>query len=409
MQLQSPLPSSGTILTGHSANWTNQFSLYWKDSAVHYELRIGSTEYVTKSTATLSPNQKYRVSVTRSQTAGAQITIKIQSVSSTNQIAGIDTTVLQLSNEDEVEPVFPFICVGGGDLEMPTYSGTLERLYIGHIALLEQRNSTYFTRKQVQTIDLINLLDEPADPALTFRKHGLQSDRVSFQFRLEREHGAGILLVAGNDTYRLTISIIGAPSGDIIMLAGLLYLPCGDIFVLDNQWHLFQLEKFEDPQSGRRGVMVTIDYNTTTACRFDGEELSENFDILTAETSVFQLGPTTGSYIDPNGRGIPFLGCFQNIEFVTGSETFRPNLEVPIAQQKRFSSEGCLSCTEEAPQTTFCLNGGQCQDTGAFDSGSCICPPEFTGQHCDGNYCIYSLREPAHCLACVWGVLSLTT
>ena len=331
----------------------------------------------------LLPDENYRISVVRSQSV---ITIKIQSVSSTNQIVDVDTIDLELSGS-EVEPVFPLVCVGGGDMETPTYEGTLVRVFVGHVALFEPQNSFHFMRKQVLRADLIHLSDDPFSPPLTFTKHGLRSDEISFQFRLEPVHGAGILLIAGNDSYTLTISITEADSGDIILVAaGLDSLPdlisCDNIFVLDHQWHLFQLKT--TISEGKKGLVITVDHNATTACRFFTDGLSQNFEILESESSTLQLGPTTSGSLDTRGTPTPFLGCFQHLEFVTDSVMVRPNLEVPILRYDRFS--GSESCHECVPGTGYCFNGGICKNTGAFQNNSCDCPEILAGERCDGTF-----------------------
>jgi hypothetical protein len=369
VQLQSPIPPTGTILTGHSENRTNQFILYLKDNAVHYELLIENTEYSAISTAVLATNNNYRISISRLQD---DVTLRVQSASSTNQIALIDTVVLQLS--DEI--LFPFVCVGGGEMEIPAYSGTLERVFLGHIALLEL-NSTNITQKQ-ETTNVIHLLDNPVHPPLTFTRHGLQSDEVSFEFRIPRDHKAGVLLYAGNSTIQFKIFVI---AGEILLFAdsALNFMPCDNILVLDNNWHYFHLRKLDDPSSEEGpGVVLTIDYDTQHECRFFNAKFRDIFD---AEPSVFQLGPSTTNQIESDVTSTPFLGCFQNIEFSTGSEIFRPNLEVPIAQHERFTGDGCFLCDPIVPNE--CLNGGTCHNTRPLQNVSCSCPEPFRGPNCE--------------------------
>ena len=390
VQLEAPLPSSGTILTGHSDNWTTQFSLYLEGNRLHYELKNDSgSEYAARSNITLSQNQNYRISVTRSEDR-SEITIAIQTVSANNEIANADSIILELSS-DNVPPVFPSICVGGGALEVVRYIGIMERVFVGHLALAEQRNSSYFTREQVQGLDTISVSGEPSNPALIFRKHRLNSDRISFQFRIEREHGVGILLTSRNGNNFFTISIFKSEISDIIMFAGLpsSYKPCNNIFVVDNQWHLFELKRFHNATYGGPGIILTVDNDDANSCHFSDATFGEILDTL-AVNSDLQIAPTTSSNVE-QGNPVPFIGCFQDFEFTLGSDVFHPNLEAAVEQYARFSRGGCWNCIAEEGEgegegEVYCLNGGMCQDEGAFQEKSCLCSPHFTGSRCKGNW-----------------------
>lgn len=385
VELLSPLPSSGTILTGHSQNGSNQFHLYWRDNAIHYELMTVNGSYSTSSSVALSREDSYRISVQRSHTADT-IIIKIQRV--LDELTEVQTIPIQLL-PGEMEPVFSSICVGGVDLEENIYSGTMERVFVGHISLLEQRNSTFFTRKKVEKVDLVSVSNQSSGMPLMFKKHGLQSDRISFEFRLWKEkeslYTAGVLLSVGNESFQLTIFLFD--SDIIVGITGTADgTDCYDMFSTREQWHFFEMEKYND---GEQGILIRVDNDTEKECRIMSSELSQNFHVLTAETSTLQLAPTTTASL---GTGHPFTGCFQNIKFVTGTETFRPNLEVAIAQSGRFSSSGCFLCTPEE-NVLDCHNNGVCEDTGVFRDRSCRCPPQFTGPLCQGNWCMHSITN----------------
>lgn len=327
----------------------------------------------------LSREDSYQISVQQSHNAET-IIIKVQRI--LDELTEVETILLQLLS-GEMESVFSSICVGGVDWEENIYSGTMERLFVGHIALLEQRNSTFFTRKKVEKVDLVSVSDTSDDMALTFKKHGLQSDRISFEFRLWKGSGdstnlVGVLLSVGNQSFQLTIILFDKEIiASVTNSLDITY--CDNMVETTEQWHFFEMEKYND---GEQGILIRIDNDTEKECRVMSSELSQNFHTLTAETSTLKLGPTTTAFF---GTPRSFSGCFQNIKFLTGTETFRPNLEVAIAQSERLSSDGCFLCTPEE-NVLDCHNNGICEDPGVFHNRSCRCPPQFTGPLCKGNW-----------------------
>ena len=372
IQLPSPLPSSGTIVTGQSADRTDTFTLYLDGNILHYELIIGEREFAPKSTLELSTDQTYRISLTRSP---EDITILIQTVSSTNQIAVAETIRMSLS-PGTAEPVFPFLCAGGGALEHQLYEGVMERLMAGHIAVFEMRNSTISTPS-----DFISFHDNPTSPSLFFRKLGLSSDdEFSFQFRLGTDISSGILLQTGNASFMVTVTIYPDVRSDIILFAGPDVVECENIIVTDNNWHTFEMRKTE--VGGRRGLIVLFDHDTSNACRLNSTEVHDNIAVLESESSRLHIGPTT-SNSDPSGMPISLVGCFQKIRFKTGSREFAPNLEVPIASYERFSGDGCRGCDQEYEAMLCKKNKGVCRYNG-YQNITCECFEPFTGPTCEG-------------------------
>ena len=316
----------------------------------------------------LANDATYRVSVTRAQ---QNVVLTIQTVSSTNQITVVDTSEMGLP-PGTPEPVFPFLCVGGGAMEEALYVGVIERVMAGHIAVLETENSTHTTPS-----DLISFLRDPAFPSLGFQKLGLRSDDgFSFQFRMGTGRQTGILLELGNESFKVTVTIFPSPLGDILVVAGVEVIICDNVFVGDGNWHEFELTKTENS-----GLKVVFDRNSSTACYINTS--GENFGILTSDSSQLVLGPTSGSEIDPSGTPTPFVGCFQKIRFVTGSRVFRANLEVPLGLHERFSGDGCRGCDPEYEERSCMRSRGACLSNG-FRNITCKCNEPFIGPTCEG-------------------------
>ena len=255
---------------------------------------------------------------------------------------------------------------------MPLYNGVMERIFIGHTAAVESQTSTRRTPSE-----LINFRDNPPSPSLEFTKHGLRSDAFSFQFRLGPETSTGVILKAGNSLFDLTLTIFNSfESNEIFLVAGF-PVSCDNVNVVDNHWHLLELQKTE--RGGSRGIVVTFDKNSSTSCQIDISR--ENFDILESNTSILELGPTTSSAIFP-GNPTPFVGCFQKIRFTTGSDVFAPNLEVPIMQHERFHGDGCRDCDPEYEKRSCKRSNGVCHNRG-FNDITCDCLEPYLGSTCE--------------------------
>lgn len=386
VQLQPPLPRTGTITAGHSLDWSNQFNLFIKDSVLHYELTVGENEYFVNSNLNLAIDNIYRISLTNNDN---EIEILIRSVSSTNQIAVVETIPLSLT-PGEILPEFEVVCVGGGAMEVPIYDGVMERVHVGHVSLLEsqQNYSLSSSRQRIETTNVIKFSNESASPPLVFTKHGLHSDNISFQFRLSPDIKNGILLRARDardGIAQLMITIFSQDSGDVVMTGlsstGWGVKDCDSIFVTDGDWHHFELTKTGDPTSGESGIVMTIDGISSNSCYLNMTGFSQ---IIESETSILEFGPTSTNNLQPSVTPLPFLGCFQKFKFVKGTSTFQPNLEVPVMQYDRFYGDGCYDCSLNESRESNCINGGVCQNVAALESTECKCLKEFTGDTCQG-------------------------
>ena len=367
VQLQSPLPASGTVITGESRNRSDSFNLFLEGRTLRYELTIGDNTFQTKSAHQLSISRNYQISVARSE---SEVVITIQTISSTNQVTVAETIEMPLPPSTP-EPVFPFFCVGGGTLETRLYNGVMQRIMIGHAALIGTHNSTRHTLG-----DFISLRNNPPSPSLAFPKLGFSFDEVSFQFRLAPDTETGVILKAGNQAFDLSLTIFNSFEGNEILLVAGHPVVC-EMNVVDNRWHLLELRKTET--AGTRGIAVTFDRNASTSCQISISQ--ENFDILESNSSVLELGPTTTSAIFP-GNPTPFEGCFQKIRFTTGSDVFRPNLEVPIMLYDRFYGDGCRDCQPDYEETYCKRTNGVCRSNG-FRNISCECLEPYLGPTCE--------------------------
>lgn len=381
VQLQSPLPSTGTIAVGYSSDKSSWFSLYLDDYRLHFESNIGDAWYIAESP--FSQDQDYRITITR--TTVSQISVDVKTVSADNQEASdVEHVLLQLP-ENQDRPVFSTLCVGGGTLEVAMYNGTMERLFLGHFALAEERSSSSRSQVLVQRSDVISVSNDPEQPALTFRKHGLLSDKISFEFRTDR---VGMLLsILTNTSYIFHVSIFETPTTHVFLFSTSDNVVCNNIFIIDSQWHLFELERYFDDATGGPGLRLTVDGNTNNSCVISSVSFAQNFDslaaadLLVAYTTAASTGVTT-----------PLAGCFQNFVFSSGPEMFRPNLEAAAQQYERFTTEGCHYCAAgddgDVTGGVDCGERGECVSKGALQRESCSCLPGFSGPQCRGT-CIY--------------------
>ena len=312
--------------------------------------------------------------------SSAEVTsVSVQKILADGNLQYLDMQVLR-RNTNQAKHVFSRLCLGGGSLEVPIYSGVMDKAFFGHFSLTEHRNFSYHDRQWVQRSDLISVSGSPADPPLVFERVGLAAERIAFEFRINRG-GAGVLLRSYNTTDSFTVFVLPGDMSEILVLSkGPVF--CNGMFVRDGNWHLFVMERVRD-QAGT-GLRITVDDDAATACTISPPRLVWDLDTLAA-TSELEIAPTTATVGVADAT--PFVGCFQNFQFSISNRTVHPNLEVLSNRFDRFSSTGCSYCTRPEGEDGYCSNGGHCVAKGALLGELCSCPlgSEFTGVRCQGD------------------------
>ena len=313
--------------------------------------------------------------------AAEETSVSVQKVLEGRNVQNLETQVLH-RNTNQAKPAFPHLCLGGGSLEVPIYSGAMERVFYGHFSLTEHRNFSYHDRRWIQRSDVISVSGSPVDPPLVFEWLGLAAERIAFEFRIKKDRGgAGVLLRSDNTTDSFTVFVLpGVRSEILIFSRG--SVSCNGMFVRDGDWHLFVVERVGD-QVGME-LRITVDNDAATACTISPPRLVWDLDTLAA-TSRLEVAPTTATVWA--GNATPFVGCFQNFQFSISNRTVRPNLEVLSDRFDRFSSIGCTYCTGPEGEDSHCPNGSHCVAEGALLGEVCSCPQgsQFTGVHCQGD------------------------
>lgn len=371
-----PIPDTGTILTGLSVDRQSFFSIYLRNHKLNVETRVGNTSHELVSQTMLSSATKYQIQYLRQD---AHVTI---SVSSMSQL--VESINMTLTNSPQME--FRNICIGGGLLEVVNYNGTLENVFFRQFALGEPQNFVNFEQTLISRSNVIRFTNASETPfSLSFGRYNLESQQISFQFRLQpNRRRAGILLYSQNDEYQFSLAIFNGAlliiSTNLSNVDSFILETCVNDPVYDGLWHHLNIEKIGggDQTILATGLNFTLD--NLHICEINGSVFGQRLRSLSA-TSPLEFGATTEQF-QFGGRGVPYIGCMQNIVFERGSETFRPNLETTARTEARFETAGCFYCHDT--RMLSCRNGGTCIDRGSLE---CECPSEYTGQLCESKQC----------------------
>ena len=367
-----PIPDTGTILTGLSVDRQSFFSIYLRNCKLNVETRVGNTSHELVSQTILSSATKYQIQYLQQD---AHVTISISSMSQL-----VESINMTLTNSPQRE--FRNICVGGGLLEVVNYNGTLENVFFRQFALGEPQNFVNFEQTSISRSNVIRFTNASETPSsLSFERYNFESQQISFQFRLQPDRRPGVLLYSRNDEYQFSLVIF---SGALLIistnLSSVLYESCENTSVNDGLWHHLNIEKIGggDQTLLATGLKFTLD--NLHICEINGSIFGQRLRSLSA-TSPLEFGATTEQFLF-GGRGVPYIGCMQNIVFERGSDTFRPNLEATARAEARFETSGCFYC--HGAGMLSCRNGGTCIDRG---DPECECPSEYTGKLCQSKQC----------------------
>ena len=375
MLLIPPIPDTGTILTGLSVDRQSFFSIYLRNHKLNVETRVGNTSHELVSQTMLSSATQYQIQYLRQD---AEVRI---SVSSMSQL--VESINMTLTNSPQME--FRNICIGGGLLEVVNYNGTLENVFFRRYALGEPQNFVNFEQTIISRSNVIRFTNASESPfSLSFERYNFDSQQISFQFRLQPNRRAGVLLYSQNDEYQFSLAIF---NGALVIISTSLSNVDNVVFfescvnrIYDGLWHHLNIEKIGggDQTILATGLKFTLD--NLHICEINGSIFGQRLRSLSA-TSPLEFGATTEQFL-LGGRGVPYIGCMQNIVFERGSETFRPNLEAIARAEARFETAGCFYC--HGGRMLSCRNSGTCIDRGNLE---CECPSEYTGQLCESKRC----------------------
>lgn len=316
-------PETGTIMTGTTEDRTASFSLSLTERRLTFSLETQYNFVKLKSQATLFPTCAYQVEVT----IDVLLVTMVITNTSYSRPEVIDNTSAPVP-PGLVPQRFNIICVGGGDLEVPIYVGSLQSPYHRRYALGELRNFAAFGHKLVQRSTSLRFLPQVTDPPLTFQ--GPFSRGLSFSFVTQLP---GPLLMAANDDYMLSV---------LIAMDQMLFITLGDnrygnytyftaeLALKDGVWHTFELAKGEGDAGEWK---LSIDEVTCFVCSADGCGQALN----SLSSAPVQVGWKTQSFL--GGNPLAFTGCMKDFRFLQGTS---PNLEVMSRRAAlRFSVDGC--------------------------------------------------------------------
>ena len=294
----------------------------------------------------------------------SEVVMAISQVLSSDEVELIESesvSVLGLLNVVH----FDTICIGGVIMELPYYSGVLERVLYNHFSLTEERNFDTFQRSSNSRSNFISFTNASLTPWPVFERFTFEtSRRISFEIRVPL-NGRGHLLEVNNAAEKVQY-LLFIFSGDLAIGLGSSFTQCGlgSGFINDNEWHLIVVDIIIGDSLTRSEIHHTID--GTRHCSISGgENVTQN--LLAILSTPLEFGPTSQG---PEGQtDLAFLGCMQNLifELENGGEIFRPNLEALALVEERFEvSEGtCFACAEG--------NVGVCnemEDSNGFPGGN---------------------------------------
>ena len=366
-------------MTGVSSGG-HQFNLYLEDGILKLELISGERSVELSTSQVLDSSTSYQV---KFEIRSDQVDLILEIISESG-----DLTEIERSNGIVSFPVptsFTTICVGGSMLEIPYYTGTLERV----IYNIQPLSSQSFMQQHATVETPVNLISvsEDSDTPLTFRLNLADNyQRITFEIRVELASNglAGTPLSTRGNELQFTvfnnffaIISIGSSFG--------LFVMCPDTAELDSQWH--RIDIILSRNDGIADLYVTVDEVPCAPLTNESHmELGRILDSLTnsSNSALFDFAATHTSPLNPEFP-TTFVGCLRNIEFTetANSEPVRPDLASAIRADERFrrGEEECNSCRTD--KTTGCSNAGEvCADCGYLYPAQCL----DSLQSCPGRY-----------------------
>lgn len=367
VRLLSPLPQTGSIMTGVSSGG-NQFNLYLEDDILKLELISGDRSVKLSTSQVLDSSTSYQVNFKIRSNRADLILETISESGGLTEIERLNGTVTF-----SVPTSFTTVCVGGSMLEIPYYMGVLERV-IYNAAPLSDRS---FMRQYATMETPVNLISvsEVSDTPLTFQRFNLADNyqRITFEIRLEMAsnmltgtplstRGGELQFVVINGDF--SIASLGSPFQFFVM--------CPGTAKVDNQWHRIDIVLSRNGD-GIADLYVTVDeVSCEPLTNANQMELGRILDsLINSNSALFDFAVTQRS----QSMSGSFVGCLRNIEFkeTADSDPVRPDLGSAIRAEERFrrGEEECYSCRMD--ETTDCQNAGEvCADCGYLHPAQCL-------------------------------------
>eukprot|EP00731_Ephydatia_muelleri_P012933 Em0007g243a len=340
VQLLPGHPEIGTIMTGtsgESPSSSSSFTLYLADRRLVFSLSGPYNSTHLRSQVTLLTQCAYLVEVTID---AFFVTVAITNTTFSAMPALVDSIVAPLPQSLSALR-FDDVCVGGGALEVPLYSGSLQSPYHRRYALGETRNFAPLAHERVPRSSGLSFLPGATDPPLTFYQLFSPSG-LSFSFLTARP---GPLLVATSNDRTLSVLI----ASDQLLFVSLAdhgnYTSFSlELALTDGEWHTFELAKGEGEGEGGQVWTLNIDNVTCFMCPGDGCGLV----LESLSCAPVHLGWKTRGFL--LGNPVAFTGCMKDFRFPNNAS---PNLEVMARRApSRFSVDGCPDRTIPASFVT---------------------------------------------------------
>lgn len=365
LQLASPLPRYGAIMTAVSGNGLISYHLSLEDYRVVLRVQEGDNTSDNSTIVQLSSSRDYQIQFSRGST-----TIEVEITTIDSPVTSHMLTITFPPSALEFDA--GYVCLGGSQLETPTYQGAMRAAHFKQYSLSALSHVVLFPHQLVSDSDVINFLPGSRHP-LSFTRHSLSSRRIELEVRTNRTSWLVFYSEAMSSGQSFALSLL---NDEILLLVvpGKGTVPvvedCGMTSISDGKWHSIALEKVRD--SATPGIRVVVD--STVICSLENTVIDSTVAALSSEP--LNIGHTErGSF----GVGVPFVGCLQKIRFSNGATTFQPNLEAVIRTEEHFSATGCYYCDAEDEREAEC--DGVCLNVGSEEL-QCCPTREICGKYC---------------------------
>ena len=379
VRLLSPLPVSGTIMTGISPRG-DYFNLYLEESLVRLDF-VPSNETRVQLTANqmLDSSASYQIDI---QLELKQIHVIISTLS-----GSVVEEIERLSENTTVSVVsgFTSICIGGTMLELPYYDGIVERAIFNRVSL---SNRTFVGSSSVETrADVISLRPNITQPPLRFERLNFANNyfNIMFEMRLEQDELslAGTPIEISKDGTTLSLFVVSNHFSIIGFRAtGFVSADCrlfGQPVIDDNRWHHVNLTLIRN-DDGTSNAHLIVDSQISSLCEVTDSVQKQTLDSILASLI------TSGAPIDfgiptmdrMSSTTVDFIGCFRNFEFrqtPSDNSPVSPDLALAKKTVQRFGAgDSCYGCLPTDSSDASCQGGLVCADCGFNISAQCLAP-----------------------------------
>ena len=335
-------PPRGTLMAGRSKDY--RFYLYVQEGTLYYEAYQGNSLIVS-----VTSDQDFGVGTLEVHRNVSAVELSIIDGENGQNIR-IPFAGANISLEEFSFVRFTEICVGGGSLNNPIYSGPLEEVYYNLYHLSRQGA---FNETNVSRVDRVNFVDSTAHIVLPGNLGDVSL--INLQFRTSQQNAVLLHSENGNNSFR--ISINNSEVYISVLVDDIALIDSCDLTITPYNWYSLTVEAIIGSDSNNR-VNVTISSPTT----------STQCDITTSLIGTFSSTPVV---IGGGAGGVEgLMGCLQlmlNMEPVDWKFVLSDTIQM----------HGCEACEILTP----CLNGGTCQPLDD-QTYNCSCADPYYGDFC---------------------------